>query len=458
MKKYGGTGKFELMMALGKPRARGSAGSAGLRQGSAGDEKARLLLELRARQVELETQGRELRRTRRLLEESRNRYMNLCDSAHGVDIYRKAIAGITRGEKINGAFRESRERYRAVVDSQTELICRYLPDTTLTFVNEAYARYLGKSPGELVGARFLSHVPPERHEAILGFLASFRTDKSVQTYTSELLLPDGSRRWQEWSCRAFFNINGRIAAFQGVGRDITDRKQAEDALRESEKALRESRHDLEKLAGRLISSQEDELRRLSRELHDHLTQSLAVLAIEAGKLEMKLQNSPDEILFRVTEMKEKLIRVSEDVHGISRRLHPSILDDLGLVRAVKSECKNFSERFGIVTRFMPKDVPDRLPPDLALCMYRIVQEGLRNIAVHAQAEEAHVSLTGTDDMLYLTVNDDGIGFDPESVRRKAGLGLASMRERVRLVNGNFSVRSRPGCGTTIEVMAPLNTE
>jgi signal transduction histidine kinase len=240
------------------------------------------------------------------------------------------------------------------------------------------------------------------------------------------------------------------------GKRITNRREAEHALRESQKALRESRNDLQKLAGRLISTQEDELKRLSRELHDHLTQSLAVLAIEAGKLEQKLQDAPDEILFKITEMKEKLIEVSEDVHGIARRLHPSILDDLGLVRAVKSECKNFSERYGIVTRFIPRRVPDRLPDEVALCLYRVVQEALRNIALHAQAGEVHISMTGTDDMLYLAVNDDGLGFDPKVVRRKAGLGLASMRERVRLIDGGFSVRSKPGCGTTVEVMARIN--
>jgi signal transduction histidine kinase len=237
---------------------------------------------------------------------------------------------------------------------------------------------------------------------------------------------------------------------------VANRRETEHALRESQKALRESRNDLQKLAGRLISTQEDELKRLSRELHDHLTQSLAVLAIETGKLEQKLQDAPDEILFKITEMKEKLIEVSEDVHGIARRLHPSILDDLGLVRAVKSECKNFSERYGIVTRFIPRRVPDRLPDEVALCLYRVVQEALRNIALHAQAGEVLISLTGTDDMLYLSVNDDGLGFDPKTVRRKAGLGLGSMRERVRLIDGSFSVRSKPGCGTTVEVMAHIN--
>jgi signal transduction histidine kinase len=295
---------------------------------------------------------------------------------------------------------------------------------------------------------------------------SDKNDRLLLDMQSRLMELESQNRELRKICRLLEQSNGPYLnlddfsqgkmKLKDTGRGVAGSQGVEDALRESQRALRESRNDLQKLAGRLISTQEDELKRLSRELHDHLTQSLAVLAIEAGKLEQKLQNAPDEILFKITEIKEKLIEVSEDVHGIARQLHPSILDDLGLVRATKSECKNFSERYGIVTSFIPSRVPDRLPSDVALCFYRVIQEALRNIALHARAEEVHVSLTGTDDMLYLAVNDDGIGFDPKAVRRKAGLGLASMRERVRLINGGFSVRSKPGCGTAVEVMARIN--
>lgn len=139
---------------------------------------------------------------------------------------------------------------------------------------------------------------------------------------------------------------------------------------------------------------------------------------------------------------------------MSRRLHPSILDDLGLVKALRSECHNFSERHGIKVKFKHRRVPASLPGDLALCLYRIAQEGLGNIARHADSADAFVDLVGVNGEIDLTIKDHGRGF---SVRKSegAGLGLVSMRERARLNGGVAAVHSIPGKGTTIEVRIPV---
>lgn len=241
---------------------------------------------------------------------------------------------------------------------------------------------------------------------------------------------------------------------QSMIMDITERKRAEEELKESEEALRKSQKYLQKLAGRLISAQEEELRRLSRELHDDLTQRLAVLAIEAGKLELELNKKTDacpEIFRKISEMKEQLVTVSEDVHNISRQLHPTILDDLGLVRAIESKCAMLMKQGDIEIAFTKADVPPLIPKDAALCLYRIVQEGLRNIIRHSHARDAEIFLKGTDGSICLTIRDAGIGFDPAEVRQQPGLGLASMRERVGLLGGEFSITSQPGKGTVINV-------
>ena len=155
-------------------------------------------------------------------------------------------------------------------------------------------------------------------------------------------------------------------------------------------------------------------------------------------------------------MKDQLIKLSQDVHGLSRQLHPSILEDLGLVEALRSECGSFSQREGIPIRFAPQYVPRGIRNDVALCLYRITQEGLRNVAKHSGVREASVSLVATDEGIMLSIEDSGAGFDPAWVRGKPGLGLASMEERARLIDGDFSVRSQPGKGTLIEVWAPLS--
>jgi len=240
-----------------------------------------------------------------------------------------------------------------------------------------------------------------------------------------------------------------VKANKQLGGEIETRKRTEEALRESKEEFRT-------LAGRLLTAQEAERSLLAREMHDDLTQRLAVLSIEAGKLEQQLQSSRSPASAKLGEMRQQMVKLSSDVHAISRQLHPSILDDLGLVDAIKSECNNFTQREGIVVNYKPVRLPPRIPRDIALCIYRIIQEGLRNIAKHAQATEAHVSLIGKNDALHLSIKDTGIGFDPLQAKKKTSLGLASMEERVRLIQGDFSIQSKQGQGTVIRVRAPLS--
>ena len=187
-------------------------------------------------------------------------------------------------------------------------------------------------------------------------------------------------------------------------------------------------------------------------MHDDLTQRIAVLAIEAGKLE-QAADSTDVLSGKLGEIKDQLIELSQDVHSLSRQLHPSILDDLGLVEALRSECARFSQREEISVRYTPQDIPPGIPKDVALCLYRIAQEGLRNIAKHSAAKEARVSLAATDDSILLSIEDSGVGFDSSQSQGKPGLGLVSMEERARLIGGELSVRSEPGNGTLVEVWA-----
>jgi signal transduction histidine kinase len=155
-------------------------------------------------------------------------------------------------------------------------------------------------------------------------------------------------------------------------------------------------------------------------------------------------------------MKEQMVKLSVNVHDISRQLHPAILDDLGLVDAIKSECISFSKREGISVRYEPINIPEAIPRDVALCIYRVMQESLRNIAKHANVKEAEILLTGIDDGVRLCVRDKGVGFEPAGVRGQSGLGLASMEERVRLIQGEFSIQSQAGQGTAIEIWIPLS--
>ncbi len=233
------------------------------------------------------------------------------------------------------------------------------------------------------------------------------------------------------------------------------RRQAEEASREKEQILRQNENDLRKLAGRLIYAQEEERRRIARELHDDLSQRLAVFAIDVGRLQQQLVDPPVSVQEELSEMKKDIIEISQDVHDLSRQLHPSILDDLGLIKAVESECTNFSRREGIGIAFNHESVPAVIPKDVSLSLFRIIQEALSNVFKHACADHISVSLKGIDHDVLLSVQDDGIGFEPAEVREKPGLGFSSMRERTILMNGEFSIRSKPERGTVITVKVPF---
>lgn len=225
--------------------------------------------------------------------------------------------------------------------------------------------------------------------------------------------------------------------------------------KKAQAALRDSQQELHTLAGRLISSQEEELSRLSREFHDDYAQRLAAVAIETGTLELQATGIESPVRERIGHIKEQLINLSDDVHALSRELHPAILKDLGLERAVRSLCLNFSDREALPVTCHINELPDDIPLDTALCIYRVIQEGLRNIAKHAHARHVNIFLKRSSHHLLATIEDDGAGFEPKCARHTPGIGLASMRERVQHVQGEFTIQSAPGQGTVIDLSVPL---
>ena len=228
-----------------------------------------------------------------------------------------------------------------------------------------------------------------------------------------------------------------------VAQDISDLKRAEDQLRI--------------LARKLLSAQEEERSRLARELHDDITQRLGLLAIDAGKLECSpelAEGSRDQ----AGALKEGAIRLSEDVQQLSRRLHPAILEDLGLVAALRAECTGLAKRLDIPVSFAAEETPPGLPPDARLAFYRIAQECFHNIARHAGASEVNVELSVWDNRVRLTIEDDGRGFAPSEARGRGGLGLASMEERAKLSGGTLTLDSAPGRGARVIIEVPVEAE
>jgi signal transduction histidine kinase len=206
------------------------------------------------------------------------------------------------------------------------------------------------------------------------------------------------------------------------------------------------------LGGRMLTFYENEHRRIARELHDDVTQRLAALAIEASSLEAGQRAARPEAALSI---REGLVKLSEDVHSLSYRLHPSVIEDLGLVHALKAECSRAALANTFKVSLVTDGTPEKLPTDLALCLFRITQEALRNVGRHANASTVDVTLMPMDDGLSLSIHDNGIGFDKSRQPLRPSLGHASMQERVNLLDGKIEIESQPGKGTTVFVWVPL---
>jgi PAS domain S-box-containing protein len=238
------------------------------------------------------------------------------------------------------------------------------------------------------------------------------------------------------------DASGCVLYTYGVLRDVSERKRVENELRD--------------LSRRLIRAQENERALLARELHDDVTQRLAVLAIAVGRAEL---SAPDgTVAEAMQEVRQGLMRLSEDVHALAYQLHPSVLEELGLAEALRAECER-RVRLGwrdLSTKLDP--LPAVVGKDAALCLFRVAQEALNNVVRHAGECAARVTLRQVDGGLLLAVSDDGAGFDPAHPRKRMQLGLVSMRERVRLLNGSLDIESAPRRGTTIVAWVPAAGE
>ena len=207
------------------------------------------------------------------------------------------------------------------------------------------------------------------------------------------------------------------------------------------------------LGRRLISAQEDERRLLARELHDDLSQRLARLAIDTGYVASNQgSDAAKEVL---QSLQPELVRISEDVHDMSYRLHPSLIEDLGLVAALQTECERLRRYTDAVIVEQINEIREKIPADVALCLYRITQEVINNAIKYAEADTIELMLEHEQQSLILTVRDDGKGFDPTHGPLQSGLGFLSMRERADIIGGSLDIRSRPGKGTTVSAIVPF---
>jgi signal transduction histidine kinase len=254
------------------------------------------------------------------------------------------------------------------------------------------------------------------------------------------------------------------AANQALVTEVEEHMETEQSLRTSDAVLRASQHELQQsradlraLAGQLLTAQEADRRRISRDLHDDINQRLAMLSMDLRRMEKNPSKDPEPLREGIRRASDGLDAVSNDVRQMAYRFHPSILDDLGLMKAVRRLVNDFSDRTGIQCSFVCKEPVGILPPDVTISIYRVVQECLSNISRHAKASQVEVELICESDGVNLSIRDNGVGFDASHGDQMSGhLGLLSMKERVHMAKGMLVVESAPLQGTEIRVDIPLD--
>jgi two-component system CheB/CheR fusion protein len=361
--------------------------------------------------------------------------------------------------------RDARDYARAVVESMRTPVVVLNMDLKIRTVNSAFRSLSGIVANDLEQRSFpelaallwnMEEIRPRLEEFALNhkdaqnfeFQHEFEQglEKKVFRVWARTLLTDGER---------VILITIEDISAQKTAEHLQERlqRELEVQIHSTEETLGRTQTELRALAGRLFTSQEEERRRVSRELHDDITQQLAHLQIEIEGIQQNPPASREEVARRMEALSQKTSNLSNSIRTISHRLHPSILEDLGLAEAIKSLIDEFRLAEGMPTTFRRNNVPEDVPIQTAGALYRVAQEALHNVAKHAGKTHVKVSLEGSDSRLRLEIKDSGEGFDMHETNR--GLGLVSMAERARLVQGVFSIESALGAGTTIRVDVPL---
>jgi PAS domain S-box-containing protein len=352
------------------------------------------------------------------------------------------VADVTERKIAEEALRESEQRFGLVANSAPVMIWMSGVDKLCTFFNAVWLNFTGRSMEQELGEGWAHGVHTDDLERCIGIYSTAfdaRVDFEVEYRLRRF---DGEYRWIVDLGVPRFGADGTFCGYIGSCVDITDRKLAETSLLE--------------LSGRLIHAQEKERTRIARELHDDLSQRLALLQIGLDQFGLDEGALSPQARQQLSNISVVAAEISSNIHELSHTLHPSKLDTLGLLPSLRALCKELSNRYSLEVQFVHHGVLDGVSRDVSLCLFRIVQEALRNVVKHSGATEAQVELSAHADRIDLSIFDTGTGFNPEAVKGCLGLGLVSMRERLRLVGGQFSVESKPAQGTRIIVRVPLS--
>jgi PAS domain S-box-containing protein len=354
---------------------------------------------------------------------------------------RGTVHDISERKRAEQALRESEERFRLVSNTAPVMIWMSGPDKLFTLFNKTWLNFTGRDMEVELGNGWASGVHPDdlqrfsdSYQQAFDRREEFRMEFRIRRH-------DGEYRWVLDAGVPRFNPNGSFAGYIGSCIDVTERKAAEETL--------------STLGRRLIAAHEEERTWIARELHDDISQRLALLSIGLEGLQRAPVLDTPELSEQIKQVLQQTSEIANDIETISHRLHSSKVGYLGLAVAARAFCAEFSGQQKVKIDFVANAVPRDLPPEVEMCLFRVLQEALRNAAKHSGVGQIEVELRAGANDLHLTVRDFGVGFDPDTALHQNGLGLVSMRERLLLVNGDLTIQSAPSGGTAIQASVPL---
>jgi PAS domain S-box-containing protein len=362
------------------------------------------------------------------------------EGASGIDRVASIMHDITDRRRSEESLRESEQRLRLAAQAGKMYSFEWDVATDVVVRSPERARVVGDTaPQRVSHEQFVNTIHSDDRPRFISTIAALTPQNPTAEVTYRVQGSDGGLVWLRSSGRAIFDSDGKMLRVIGMVADVTDLKRSEEALSD--------------MARKLIEAQEQERARIGRELHDDINQRLAVLAVALAQL----QSEPSDIQSRARELQKDLAEISSDVQALTHELHSSSLEYMGVCAGMKSWCKVFAERQRVEVDFRG-DVTSVLTPEIGLTLFRVLQEALHNVIKHSGVKHAEVRLREDSGEIRLTVRDLGRGFDIDAATQRSGLGLTSMRERVRLVNGTITIDSKPRAGTTIHVCVPRPSE
>ena len=364
---------------------------------------------------------------------------------------------LARRRRAERALRSSEERFRHVADHVPVILWTARPDTSLDFINAYSVEFAGLPLQQLLDEGWMRLMHPDDVEpSISAYIPAFESREPFM-FEYRLRRSDGAFRWMLASGIPKYAADDTFDGYIGCSIDITERKAAEDGIRENSAALQNSHREIQRLAGRLIEAQDAERARIARDLHDDVSQQIAGMSIAVSALKRRLAEVrvPEDLHQDVMVLQQRASTLAHNVRHLSHDLHPTVLRHAGLVAALNSYCAELQRAHSMPMTCHADGALDAITPEAELCLYRVAQEALRNVTAHARASRADLWLARVDDCVQMTITDDGKGFEVGGIRHHSkGLGLVSITERVRLVDGEVSIVTELRKGTRVVVRVP----